>query len=123
MTDKVYFFDSYAFFEISEGNINYEAYALASILTTKLNLFEVYYKMLRTIGEKEAELFLGEYYGVAIDFDGETIKEAAKFRLQNKQRNLSMADCIGYMLSKKLGVKFLTGDKEFENLENVEFVK
>lgn len=123
MTDSVYFFDSYAFFEISGGNSDYNAYTRASIITTKLNLFEVYYKMLRTIGEREAELFLGEYYGVANDFDEEIIKEAAKFRLQNKQRNLSMTDCVGYMLSKKLGIKFLTGDKEFENLDNVEFVK
>jgi len=34
-----------------------------------------------------------------------------------------MTDSIGYILSIKIGVKFLTGDKEFEDLEKVEFVK
>ncbi len=34
-----------------------------------------------------------------------------------------MTDCIGYIFAKQLGIKFLTGDKEFENLDNVEFVK
>ena len=34
-----------------------------------------------------------------------------------------MTDCIGYILAKNIGIKFLTGDKEFENLDNVEFVK
>ena len=34
-----------------------------------------------------------------------------------------MVDCIGYMTAKRLGVKFLTGDREFEGMDNVEFVK
>ena len=34
-----------------------------------------------------------------------------------------MTDCIGYIIAKRLGMKFLTGDKEFEGFENVEFVK
>ena len=34
-----------------------------------------------------------------------------------------MTDCIGYIMAKKLNIKFLTGDKEFENFLNVEFVK
>ena len=34
-----------------------------------------------------------------------------------------MADCIGYILAKRLSIKFLTGDKEFEKLDDVEFVK
>ena len=44
-----------------------------------------------------------------------------KFRVMNK--NMSMTDCISYMQAKELGIKFLTGDKEFEDLENVEFIK
>ncbi|MBI2660858.1 hypothetical protein HYX09_01165, partial [Candidatus Woesearchaeota archaeon] len=54
---------------------------------------------------------------------GGKIEEAAKFRLKMKKRNISMTDCIGYVISGKLKVKFLTGDKEFEHLPNVEFVK
>ena len=37
--------------------------------------------------------------------------------------NLSYVDYIGYILAKQRNVKFLTGDKEFENMDNVEFVK
>ena len=39
------------------------------------------------------------------------------------KRKLSMTDCIGYMMAKQWGIKFLTGDKEFEDMENVEYVK
>ena len=58
-----------------------------------------------------------------MDYDKEIIQSAAEFKLANKSRNLSMADCIGYKLSEFLGIKFLTGDRQFEGLPNVEFVK
>jgi len=45
------------------------------------------------------------------------------FRALNKKRNLSYVDCIGYIIAKQRNIKFLTGDKEFEYMENVEFVK
>jgi len=41
----------------------------------------------------------------------------------NKNKNISITDCISYIQSKELGIKFLTGDNEFEYMENVEFVK
>jgi predicted nucleic acid-binding protein len=34
-----------------------------------------------------------------------------------------MVDCISYALANRLGIKFLTGDMQFEGLPNVEFVK
>jgi len=46
-----------------------------------------------------------------------------EFRVQNIKKDTSITDCISYFMAKNLGIKFLTGDKEFENLENVEFVK
>ena len=46
-----------------------------------------------------------------------------RFKIKNIKRSLSYADCIGYIIALRYGIKFLTGDKEFETLENVEFVK
>ena len=34
-----------------------------------------------------------------------------------------MTDCVGYVVAKRVGVKFLTGDREFKDMPNVEFVK
>ena len=118
-----FFFDSYAFFEILKGNKNYEIYKKCEIITTKLNIFELYLGLLREVNEVTAEKFLNKYYKFVIDFDENVIKGAAKLKNKLNNRNLSMADCIGYILSKQLGIKFLTGDKEFETLDNVEFVK
>ena len=51
------------------------------------------------------------------------MKNAMFFRLQNKSLNLSYVDCIGYVLARSSGLKFLTGDIQFKDMSNVEFVK
>jgi uncharacterized protein len=56
-----------------------------------------------------------------VDVFAEDIIKASD--LKRKKRKLSIPDCIGYVVAKREGAKFLTGDKEFENFSNVEFVK
>lgn len=121
--DDIFFFDSYALIEIIRGNPNYKIYTGSRVITTKLNIFEVYHGLIRDVSEKEANKFLEEYYSLIMDFNEEDIKNAAKLKIDNNKRDLSMTDCIGYVLAKRLGIKFLTGDKEFKEMENVEFVK
>ncbi len=118
-----YFFDTYAFHELIKGGENYKAYTAASILTTRLNLMELYYTMLLKYGQQEAERCYSLFLDFVVDIDDDIIKEAMMFKKESKKRSLSYIDCIGYILAKRRGVKFLTGDKEFEHLENVEFVK
>lgn len=123
MIEEIYFFDSYAIIEIINGNPHYQHYADCIIITTKLNLFEVCYSLLKDGKEQEVDDFLFYSYNYLVEFDQEIIKSAAFFRLSNKEKKLSMVDCIGYCTAKKLEIKFLTGDKEFEHFENIEFVK
>ncbi|MBI4176789.1 MAG: PIN domain-containing protein [Candidatus Aenigmarchaeota archaeon] len=123
MTDKAYFFDSYAVVEMIKGNPNYMGYRKCEAVLTKLVLFEVYFKLIKEFAEADANKFLVESYNLAVDFNPDVIKYAAKFRLDNMNKNLSMTDCIGYVLAKTLGIKFLTGDQQFRGVENVEFVK
>ena len=122
-SEESYFFDSYAFFEILKSNKNYAKYESAEIITTKLNLFELYFGILREKGEFEAKEVLDLYYPFAVDIDSNILEEAAKLKNKLNKRNVSMTDCIGYCTALTLGIKFLTGDREFENLDNVEFVK
>jgi|SRR3989344_1005774 len=121
-TETKFFFDSYAFFEIIKANKNYEKYTDSFVATTKLNLFELYNGLLKDMPEI-ADSELDKYYLFVVDFDKEIIKEAAKMRVKLNKNNVSMTDCIGYILAKRLDIKFLTGDKEFKDLDNVEFVK
>ncbi len=66
---------------------------------------------------------LNKYFELAVDFDKDIVEHAAKLKLINKKWNLSMTNCIGYITARRLGIKFLTGDRQFKNLPDVEFVK
>ena len=46
-----------------------------------------------------------------------------RLELRKKKLDLSYADAIGYVVSLRLMLMFLTGDDAFKNLEKVEFVK
>ena len=120
---ETYFFDTYAFFEILRGSKAYEKYKFTKIITTKLNLFELYLGILREHGEESAEKALETYYSFAKDFDAVVIKKAAFLKQSLNKLDVSMTDCIGYCFAKQLGIKFLTGDSVFEDMENVEFVR
>src|SRR3989344_4967573 len=108
--ENSYFFDSYAFFEIIKENKNYLPYLSSEIVTSKLNIFELYHGFLKENNEVLANISLDKYYPFIADFNEGVIKEAAKLKARLNKRDLSMADCIGYMAAKQLGIKFLTGD-------------
>ena len=118
-----YFFDTYAVIEIIAGNSSYNNFVSKTPTITIFNLSEIYYIVLNKIGEKKANEVYNEYSKCTVDISDEILKEAMKFRQENKKKNLSYADCIGYIYALKNNLVFLTGDKEFENLENVEFVR
>jgi uncharacterized protein len=122
--EMTFFFDSYALIEIYEKNIKFEKYAKANVITSYFQVFEVYNSLMRNgYSDEEINDFFGFLQNLCIDLKFEWIPKATKFKQTHKKRDLSYADCLGYIIAKDLGIKFLTGDKEFENFPNVEFVK
>lgn len=121
---KSYFLDTYALFELIKGNSNYLQYTKDIVaITTKLNLMELHFNLLRTKDKQTADFYYDKYLEFTIGFDDETIKEANELKLKFNKRDVSYIDCLGYVLAKKRGAKFLTGDEQFKDLDNVEFVK
>jgi predicted nucleic acid-binding protein len=121
---KKLFFDSYALCEISYGNPGYAGYTEAgTIILTQLNLMEFYYHLIQNYGKEEAERMVRRYEEYAVPFSTETIIEAMEFRRQHKAKRLSYTDALGYAVAMKSGALFLTGDKQFEHLPGVLFVK
>lgn len=116
-----YFFDTYAIIEILEGNSKYEHYTEVEYVITQLNLIEFHYYMLRRFGEAAAEAALRKVSKNVVFLTDEIITAANKFRLKNKPKEFSTADCIGYAYARENGLLFLTGDNEFEGLHGVEF--
>ena len=45
------------------------------------------------------------------------------FRFNESKLILSYADCIGYITAQIHNMKFLTGDKHFKGMKDVEFVR
>ena len=123
MVDEKYFFDTYALAEIANGNENYGAYAECECLTGQFNTIELYYAVLRKSGRHEAEKQYHRIKHNVTRLADEDVFAGMSFKLTEKKRRLSYADCIGYTIAKRLGVKFLTGDEEFKGMPNVEFVK
>ena len=120
----IYFFDTYALVEVVKGTSNYEKYKTSTIITTLLNLMELHYSCLQDLGGERAKTIFDSLKEFAVDFEEQDVINANIFRYsQNKKgKKISYVDSIGYVLSIKYGVKFLTGDREFKDVENVEFI-
>ncbi len=121
MTSKL-FFDTYAIIETLKGNQNYAQFEDSEIVINNFVFAELCYNLHRE-KDKRVNEYLTNYAKHITSVKPEWIEEAMQFRLKWKNRGVSITDCIGYIMAKKLSIPFLTGDKEFEKLENVEFVK
>ena len=119
---KTFVFDTYAIMEIIKGNPKYEPYIDSKIIINNFIFAELCYNLYKGNNLKVEE-YSQKYSQFISSLKPEWIKEAMRFRIKWKDRNVSMTDCISYIMAQELGIKILTGDKEFENIEGVEFVK
>ncbi len=118
-----YFLDSYALIGIVKENQNYKKFQDTINFTSLMNLLEFHYSISREFGQKKADETIAKLKEMSITIDFKDIEAASKFRFKNSKKELSYIDCLGYSMAINRSMKFVTGDKQFENLENVEFVK
>jgi len=117
-----YFFDTYSLFEITNRNENYRKYFEEEIITSTLNLAELFYGFLKEGKESLIPEWKGKIKKLISTIDIDTVTAAVAFKFHNRKKPFSFIDCMGYCLAKKLSLRFLTGDKEFDSMDNVEFV-
>ncbi|MEK6886815.1 MAG: PIN domain-containing protein [Nanoarchaeota archaeon] len=115
--------DTYALVEIYLGNEKFAQYLNVDFVINDFTLAEFYGVLLKEYGEDEAELWLKKLERYAVPINREILIRAIKFRYQHKKQNISFFDAVGYVFSIKNGYYFVTGDKEFQHLPNVEFKK
>ncbi len=119
-----FFFDTYALYELLADNPSYKPYSSnIAVVTTRLQLMELHYGLLRAYGKEEADKAYERFKEFCVDVDDQTIKQATTFRHQHYTRKLSYIDCIGYVIARKFSIPFLTGDEQFKDFDGVEFVK
>lgn len=120
---ETYFLDSYALIEIVRENENFRKFEDTINFTSFANLLEVHYIITKNFGEKKADEIIGTLKSIALFIEIEDVKKASRFRIKNAKKKMSYIDCLGYAMSINRNMKFVTGDMEFENFKEVEFVK
>lgn len=121
------FADTYALIELLKGNPNYERYSQDYLIATEFNLLELTYALLREFGRTEtAKIVKSIRDSIEIlPTEDSDYLDASEFRKSVNQtgKKLSLIDALGYSCSRKQRIKFLTGDREFSSMENVEYIK
>lgn len=118
-----HFFDTYAILALAKNYPSYDTYRNVEIVTSVLNVGEIYQIILRNEDKEAADNWFKKINFTLLEITPEIIVEAVYFRHLNKKYDVSLQDAAGYTLSIKHQLKFLTGDKQFEKMPNVEFVK
>ena len=118
-----YFFDTYAIIEILRKSKDYARFSETTITTSLLNIGELFYDFLKNGNKNDGMFFCTKLQENCLNVNLELLMKAVEFRFENKGKNLSYIDCIGYVLAKENGLIFVTGDNAFKGMENVEFVK
>ena len=120
----MYFFDTYALYQIAKGAEEYAPFKKdVAMHTTLMNLYELYYALCRDGQQKLAELFFERLLPCCLEITAEDVKSAATFRLRHIKKSISYVDALGYIIALRHDLSFLTGDTAFEDLENVTFVR
>ncbi|MFA4989149.1 MAG: type II toxin-antitoxin system VapC family toxin [Candidatus Omnitrophota bacterium] len=111
------------FLEKEAGYDKVEQFFIAAVekdkylLMSSVNFGEVYYIVLRECGQGKAheiEKIIRTLPIEIIDVDMQLAREAAHFKAQHK---ISYADCFAAALAKLHKGEVITGDKEFQSLE------
>ncbi|MDE1819965.1 MAG: PIN domain-containing protein [Euryarchaeota archaeon] len=118
--------DSYAFFEHVGGNPRYQrVFHERDVVTTAMNVLEVYHVLRRQLAPEVALKHAQACLSYVTDVPREVALAAAEFKedMVTRKRNCSYIDAWGYEAARALGRKFLTGDRAFEGIAHVEFLK
>ena len=119
--------DSWAIMAFFEGEpaaegvetlIHQSIQARSGLLMTSVNLGEVWYSVARAQGETVAEKAIQNIHSLDIEIvptSWELSLQAAKFKAKNP---IAYADCFAAALAYLRGVELVTGDREFERLQD-----
>lgn len=122
-----YFLDTFAIIEFLRGNPKYIKLIQKAdkIKTSWLNRMELYFLSLKETNEETAGKHFESFKPFEVEITEALLKKAMKKRLKLKTegKNISYADAIGYQYAIENNMFFLTGDREFINLDNVKFLE
>ncbi|HLD76229.1 MAG TPA: PIN domain-containing protein [Candidatus Norongarragalinales archaeon] len=101
---------------------HYAEFMEEPVITSATNLAEVLYYALRTGQEKAYETAMQRLNPDLLDTNRRDWENAARIKFEYREKKLSLVDGLGYVLAEKNRLQFLTGDRQFEKMQNVKWV-
>lgn len=117
-----FFFDTFALVELARDAAAYAPYKAAPIFTHQGNVYEYIAARLRAVTEPKVRDEVRRMAPNLLEAATDDLFAAAAFRQDHADRRVSYVDALGWVLARKNGMRFLTGDRAFKGIENVEFV-
>ena len=121
-----FFADSYALIEMLKGNENYRSFQSERLITTEFNICEVGFAVCRNYPENAPQILktVRKMVTLTATSNEDYCSGAARKKEASGQgKKLSTIDCVGYSVANRLNIPFLTGDREFADMDNVQFVR
>ena len=114
--------DTYPLVEIATGNEKFSSLLNEDFVIPDTTIAEFCYVLIQRYDETTADFWYRKLAAYCVPIPKDILIKAIKFRYLHKKKKLSFFDCAGYIFALENNYKFLTGDKEFENLKNVDYM-
>ncbi len=115
--------DIYALVEIALANEKFSILLTDDILITDITMAEFYYVILQKYNQPTADFWYRKLSHYCSQVPLHMLIKAVIFRYENRKKGLSFFDCAGYIFARENKHVFVTGDKEFENMDGVLYLK
>lgn len=114
--------DTYALVEINNGNPKFANMLNEDAAITDMTMAEFYGYLYRKYDLKTADYWHRRLSFLCKPVSRDILIKAMVFRTDNSKHNFSFFDCVGYIFAVENGMEFVTGDREFKDKPQVEFL-
>lgn len=121
MADR-YYFDTYALVGKLNAAPAYQRFEGVPIFAHQMNVYELVAALLRDHPETRVREAVRLLAVNPLKAETDDLFAASRFRAEHAGKRVSYVDALGYVLARKHGLRFLTGDTAFKGAENVEYV-
>jgi uncharacterized protein len=115
--------DTYALIEIHWQNPKFFHLINQQIVITDITMAEFYQWLYKEYDQLTADYWERKWEASCKSVSRNVLLRAVRFRQDNKKKCYSFFDCVGYIFAKENNMTFVTGDKEFKGLSQVEFIR
>ena len=115
--------DTYALVELSNNNPKFVHLLTEEAAIPDTTMAEFYGFLYKKYNLQTAEYWNRRLSILCKPVSKDALIKAVLFKKEHKKQNFSYFDCFGYFFALEHKMMFVTGDREFRQMSNVEFVK